>query len=149
MMDWLKGLADDTRKAVEAQVSRFKNREFMEATVAGCALVAAADGTIKPEEKQKMIGFIKLSKELRVFSTAEVISAFKDTVDTFDFDFEIGRMDALKIISRLKKNPDAARVMVRVCCIIGAADGNFDDDEKKVVRDICKTLDLPPTEFDL
>lgn len=149
MMDWLKGLADDTRKAIEAQVSRHKNREFLEATISGCVLVAAADGTIKPEEKQKTIGFIQASSELKVFSTTEVIAAFNTAVSTFDFDFEIGRMDALKVIGRLKRNPDAARVMVRVCCIIGAADGNFDDDEKNVVRDICKALDLPPAEFGL
>ena len=39
--------------------------------------------------------------------------------------------------------------MVRVCCAIGAADGNFDDDEKAVVRKICAELNLNPKDFDL
>lgn len=39
--------------------------------------------------------------------------------------------------------------MVRVCCAIGAADGNFDEGEKTVVRKICAELSLNPKDFDL
>jgi tellurite resistance protein TerB len=39
--------------------------------------------------------------------------------------------------------------MVRVCCAIGAADGNFDNDEKAVVSKICTELGLNPKDFDL
>lgn len=149
VMAWLTNRAEEARKSLLDSVSRFKNREFLEATVAGCALVAVADGTIKPEEKQKMIGFMQMSDELKTFSTEEVIDLFNRATAKFDFDFYIGKMDALKIIGRLKRNPEAARVMVRVCCIIGASDGDFDADEMAVVGEICKVLDLNPTEFGL
>jgi tellurite resistance protein TerB len=54
MLNWLKGRGNEARARLNAEVSKFKNRTFMEATVAACALVAAADGTISSEEKQKM-----------------------------------------------------------------------------------------------
>ncbi|MFK5952151.1 MAG: TerB family tellurite resistance protein, partial [Desulfobacterium sp.] len=41
------------------------------------------------------------------------------------------------------------RAAVQVGVIIGNADGNFDADEKKVVREICQTLDIDPADFDV
>ncbi|MDE7064916.1 MAG: TerB family tellurite resistance protein, partial [Desulfovibrionaceae bacterium] len=57
--------------------------------------------------------------------------------------------ECLQVISRLKKRPDEARLVIRVCCAIGAADGNFDDDEKAVVREICAELGQNPADFQL
>jgi tellurite resistance protein TerB len=39
--------------------------------------------------------------------------------------------------------------MVRVCCAVGASDGNFDESEKAAVRNICAELGLNPKDFDL
>lgn len=149
MMEWLRSMAEETRLGLLAQVGRYKNREFMEAVTAGCALVALADGTISASEKQKMIQFMESSDELRIFPLEDVIAFFHRTVAKFDFDFEIGRLDALKTISKIKHDVTQSRVMVRVCCVIGGSDGNFDDDEKRMVSGICKTLGLNPTEFSL
>jgi tellurite resistance protein TerB len=149
MMEWLKAIRDDVRNSLVAEVKKFQNREFMEALLAGCALVALADGEIKPEEKRKMIAFIQRSEELKVWSTTEVVALFNKMVDLFEFDYEIGKIDALKFVAKLRTNEDAAKLMVRVCCIIGASDGNFDDDEKRVVREIISTLRLNPKDFQL
>ena len=46
MLEWLKTNATAARDKLSAEVSKFKNREFMEAVVSGCALVAATDGDI-------------------------------------------------------------------------------------------------------
>lgn len=149
MMDWLRELANDPRKAISGQVARFQNRDFLDAVVHACALVACADGTIKPEEKQKMMGFVRTSESLKVFSSSEVIEAFQRAAAKFEFDFLVGKIDALKVIKRLAGNTDAARTLVRVCCLIGASDGDFDEAEKKAVSEICKTLGLEPKEFEL
>jgi tellurite resistance protein TerB len=149
MMEWLKKAAAEGQAAFSAQVSRFRNREFMEAVAAGCAMVAAADGNISAAEKQKMMGFIRLSPDLKVFATEDVIATFTRITEQFDFDVDIGRMEALKVTGKLASNPEAARVMVRVCCVVGASDGNFDGDEKKAVAAICQSVHLDPNAFDL
>ncbi len=149
MLNWLKEKGNEARARLTAEVSKFKNRTFMEATVASCALVAAADGTISSEEKQKMAGFIRNSDELKHFAMTDIIAFFEKVVGNFDFDAEIGRAEALKVIGRLRGNEEQARVMVRVACAIGASDGNFDANEKAVVRTICTELGLNPADFDL
>jgi tellurite resistance protein TerB len=149
MLNWLKDKGNEARTRLTAEVSKFKNRTFMEATVAACAMVAAADGTISAQEKQKMAGFIRNSDELKVFEMPAVIAFFEKVTGNFDFDADIGKAEALKVIGRLRGNEEQARVMVRVACAIGASDGNFDDGEKAVVRDICKELGFNPADFDL
>jgi len=145
IMDWLKNQST----SLQNEVKRFKNRSFMEAAVAGCAMVAAADGVIRPEEKQKMAGFIQRNDALKVFDMNDVIKTFDKFTQGFEFDAQIGKGEALKAIGKVRKNSEEARLLVRVCCAIGAADGDFDPDEKKVVRQICRELDLDPADFEL
>ncbi len=141
--DWVK----ETSNNLKTEVLKFKNKTFLEATVASCALVAAADGVVSPEEKQKMIGFMKRSEALSVSDVAEIIPLFEKYANNFDFDPTIGKGECLQVIAKLKKQPDAARLLIRVCCAVGAADGNFDDNEKKIVREICAELGQNPADF--
>ncbi len=147
--DTLKQKAGEARNKLATEVGKFKNREFMEACVAGCGLVAAADGNIDSSEKQKMMKFIQQSEELKVFDAKDVIAVFNKVTESFEFDNEIGKAEALKIIGKLRSKPDAARLMVRVCCAIGSADGDFDDKEKQVIREMCRDLDIPAEDFGL
>ena len=78
MLGWLKTNAATARDKLASEVTKFKNREFMDAVVAGCALVSAADGDISAEEKLKMTGYIQNSQELKVFDLKDVITSFQD-----------------------------------------------------------------------
>jgi tellurite resistance protein TerB len=147
--DSLKQKAGEARAKLAQEVGKFRNREFMEACVAGCALVAAADGNIDSSEKQKMMKFIQQSEELKVFETKDVIAVFNKVTENFEFDKEIGKAEAFKLVGKLRSKPDAARLMVRVCCAIGSADGSFDDKEKQVVREMCRDLGIPAADFGL
>ncbi len=142
---WLNSQKDNLKDSV----SRLKNKDFLDGVVAGCALVSAADGHIDASEKQKMVGFIQRSDELKVFDVQDVIKKFNQYTDGFEFDHTIGKGEALKAIIKLKGNQEASRLLVRVCCAIGMADGDFDADEKAVVREICAELGLDPNEFGL
>ncbi|HLD66746.1 MAG TPA: tellurite resistance TerB family protein [Pseudomonas sp.] len=149
MLSWLKTNTAAARTRLAEEIGKFKNREFMEAVVAGCALVAAADGDISASEKQKMVGFIQNSDELKVFDLTLVIDTFNKICGKFEFDAAIGRAEALKLVGRLRNNTDAARLLVRVCCAVGSADGQFDSSEQAACRAICTELGLSPSEFDL
>ena len=149
MLAWLKTNAAKARDTLSTEVAKFKNQKFMDATTAGCAIVAAADNDISAAEKSKMIGFITHSPELKVFELKDVINSFNDHCTKFEFDLSIGRAEALKVVGKLKGNDGAARLLVRVVCSVGASDGNFDDQEKAACRSICLELGLDPADFEL
>jgi tellurite resistance protein TerB len=130
-------------------VKRFKNKDLLDAIVAGCAMVAAADGSIESSEKQKMAGFLGRSQELSVFRMDEVIDRFNHFAGNMEFDVMIGKQESLRVIEKFKSKPEVARLIVGVCCAVGAADGDFDPNEKNIVRDVCNVLGLSPNEFGL
>lgn len=99
ILDKVKTWASDAKE----EVKRFKSKNFMEAVTAGCAMVAFADGVIKPEEKAKMAGFIQRNEALSVFDMSQVIKSFEKNVNNFEFDLHIGKGEALKTISKIKK----------------------------------------------
>lgn len=149
MLNWLKQNAEQARSKLTAEASKFKNRTFMEAVVNGCALVAASDGNIDSSEKQKMAGFIERAEELKHFEMSQVIEVFQKAASDFEFDHGIGKASALKVIAKIKGNEEQSRLLIRVVCAIGAADGNFDADEKAMVAEIARELGLNPADFDL
>lgn len=104
MLDRFSNWVKETSSNLQSEVLKYKNKDFLEATVAACALVAAADGNITSEEKQKMIGFMKQSEALSVFDTGEVIKLFEKYTSNYDFDAMIGKAESLRTISKLKKN---------------------------------------------
>ncbi|OMF36878.1 Tellurite resistance TerB [Paenibacillus sp. FSL H8-0548] len=139
----------NTKQGLTDQVKKLKNKDFLDAVVAGCAIVAGADGSIDAAEKQKMAGYIGRSEELSVFDMTLVINRFNHYVGNIEFDGMIGKQEALKAIAKYSGKPEIGRVIVGVCSAIGAADGDFDAKEQAAVRDICKTLGLDPSEFSL
>jgi len=97
MLKWLTDNATVAREKLATEVAKYKNADFRDAVVAGCA----------------------------------------------------GQGEALKLIGKLKAKPEEAQLLVRVCCAIGAADGDFDELERAAVRTICAELGLDAGNFDL
>lgn len=139
--DAFDALKDGVEKVV-TEGKKFMNKSFLKATVAACVRVAAADGNIDSDEKQKTLAIIERNEYLKVFKKKDVVKIFNECTDALDFDATVGVGELDQMIAPLKGKPEAA-LLVRVCCAIGEADGTFDDDEKKVVSEIAALLDVP------
>lgn len=147
--DKMKNALSAGRDELTNQVGRFKNRKFMEGTVAVCAHIAMASNGVGNEEKQKMVQFIKNSPELKVFDTYEVIEFFNKLVSGYEFDVDIGKGEAMKYIIALKGQPDAAQLALRVGIAVAKSDGDFDPQEQTAAREICSALGFAPADFQL
>ena len=134
---------------LKTEALKFKNKDFLNAAMAGSALVAMADGSISSEEKQKMIKFIESNDALSIFTTSDVIKAFQDFVGQLEFDKDIGEAKAYQAIGKMKSNTESSRLLIRMIISIASSDGLFDNDEKKVAVKIAKELALDPSEFEL
>lgn len=128
---------------------KYKNQNFLNAAMAGSALVAMADGSVSAEEKQKMIKFIESNDALSVFTTSDVIKAFQEFVSQLEFDKDIGEAKAFQALGKMKSDVDASRLLVRMIIAVAASDGNFDASEKAVAKRIAKELNINPSEFEL
>lgn len=134
---------------LKTEAMKFKNKDFLNAAMAGSALIAMADGGVSAEEKQKMIKFIETNDALSVFTTSDVIKAFQEFINQLEFDKEIGEAKAYQAIGKMKSNNEAARLLIRMIIAIAASDGNFDVSEKAVANRIARELGLNPADFEL
>ncbi len=135
-MQWFK----DFKAAAATKIARFKNKTFSDAAMATCALMAAADGSVDAAERKKVVGLIGANELLQVFDAADLGKTFLAFCDKAGDEF--ARLDALSAVRKLKSDNAAADTCVRIAIIIANADGNFDEKEKAVVRELCTVLGL-------
>ncbi len=145
----LKDKAAALNAGLQTSVAKFKNADFANGCMAMCALVAAADGSVSGEEKARIAKLILNNETLKVFPSAELKQKFDFFCDKLSADFDFGRIEALQAVAKLKPKPDQARAVVQIGIVIGGADGNFDADEKAVVKAACNAVGIPASEFDL
>ncbi len=140
---WMQKQTESARNVV----NKYMGQDLTEALVAGGALVSMADGVLDPSEQNKLIQYFQTSQEMKGININEVTSRFDYFVQRLQFDFMMGKAEALRAIGKLASKPEAARLVVRFCCAIGYADGEFAPVEKQIVEEICREVYLDPREF--
>ena len=149
LWDQLKARMTDLQSSTKTQVGKYKSKDYAKASMAMCALIAAADGTITPDERRKTAQFIGSNDALSVFEPSELQQHFDFYSSKLERDYDFGKVEAIATIGKLKSKPDAARAVINVGIIVGGADGNFDKDEQQAVREACHAVGIDPGEFDL
>jgi len=134
---------------LKVRAGQYRSREFAQASMAMCALISAADGTIDATERRRTASLITGNDVLSVFPPDELRQKFDGYCDRLDRDFDFGKVEAIAAIGKLRSKPDQARAVISIGLVIGAADGVFDASERAVVRDACFAVGIAPDEFDL
>jgi tellurium resistance protein TerD len=145
VVDQLKQKATDLKN----EVLKFKNKDFLHAAIGGSVLIAMADGEVSSAEKQKMMRFIENYDALSVFSSQELITVFQTAVQQIEFDRDLGEAKAYAALRKMNGNVAAAPPIMRLIIAIAAADGNFDDNERRVAGKIALELGLQFADFEL
>lgn len=136
------------KKAAAAAVTLHKveNKDLMEAIVAGAVLVANADGEASAEELTKLSGIIENNDNLKHFG-----SAIGQTIDKYMGMYESGRRLAksklMKEIADVQADEDQKVEAFIIAIEIADADGEIDDAEMAVLREIGKVLGLNPDNY--
>ncbi|MFJ6727194.1 MULTISPECIES: tellurite resistance TerB family protein [unclassified Streptomyces] len=149
LWDRLKESASTMQTQLLAKKNDLKSGAFRDASMAMCALVAAADGTVDPSERQRVAQLIGTNEVLRNFDATDLQRRFEENLAKLTADFAFGKVSVLQEVAKAKKKPVEARAVIQIGIVIGGADGDFDKTEQAVVREACFALDLPPHEFDL
>lgn len=136
------------KKANAASVTLHKveNRDLMEAIVAGAILVAYADGDASAEELTKLQDIVENNDNLKHFG-----SEIGVTIDRYSAMFEAGsRLAKVKLMKELKdvQGDEDQKIEAFIIAIeIADADGEIDDNELKVLKEIGKCFGLNPDTY--
>jgi tellurite resistance protein TerB len=134
---------------LNAKKNQLRSREFAHGSMAICALIAAADGSIDAAEKEKTAELITSNEVLAIFDPGELRAIFDGYVSKLEANYDLGKIELIRVITKLKGKPEQARAMIQIGIVIGGADGIFDPYEQATVRKACNAVGLAPAEFGL
>ncbi|MFJ5260785.1 tellurite resistance TerB family protein [Streptomyces sp. NPDC088387] len=129
--------------------AELKSGAYRDASMAMCALVAAADGHVDPAERQHVESLILSNDVLSNFPPEQLRQRFNKHVDQLAFDFPQGKVQVMQEIAKAAKKPTEARAVVQTGIVVAGADGYVAPAEEQVLREACATLGLSPQEFGL
>lgn len=127
--------------------TELKSGAYRDASMATCALVAAADGHVDPAERQHVESLILSNEVLQNFPADQLRSRFNKHVDLLMTDFARGRAEALQEVAKAAKKPTEAQAVVQTGIVVAGADGYITPAEEQVLRDVCGALGLSPQQF--
>lgn len=140
----------DAGKALLADAERMAGRITGGATfqrVCNAAfLIARADGSFDGSEKAMLQKVI--AAKLPHFKAADIVAAIDRAEGELAFSIEGGVQMLLAEIGKAKGTDEAPLIML-VALAIAGADGNFDDSEKAVARELCDVLGLDRARYHL
>ncbi|MGW1975620.1 tellurite resistance TerB family protein [Streptomyces sp. NPDC001889] len=140
LVGMLKGQLDSLK-------TELKSGAYRDASMATCALVAAADGHVDPTERQNVESLILSNNVLQNFPADQLRSRFNKHVDVLMTDFARGRAEALQEVAKAAKKPAEARAVVQTGIVVAGADGYIQPAEEQILREVCAALGLSPAEF--
>ncbi len=122
-----------------------KNQEeidFINAAGAVYAWMCAADGVVTFEESKGFAEYLSNSPYVDQVSNEEFVTAYSEIAHAFEVDFEDGYNRTLVRIEAIASNKELAKGLIKVARQALIADGNFEEVEENVLREICNILGI-------
>ncbi|MEV8020305.1 tellurite resistance TerB family protein [Streptomyces sp. NPDC086554] len=129
--------------------TELKSGAYRDASMAMCALVAAADGSVDPAERQHVESLILQNDVLQNFPPDQLRQRFNKHVDQLTFNFQQGKTQVMQEIAKAAKKPMEAKAVVQTGFVVAGADGYIAPAEEQVLREACAALGVSPQEFGL
>lgn len=131
------------RETLRNSLSRIRNRQFLDATMAATALVATADGEVTFSELNALDAVLESVQDLQIYDPHIAVDRYRDFADEIANDPEIGRRAAMAAVRRIAGDQDAAELVIRVAVAISKADGDLSPLEARSISDLCGVLGVP------
>ncbi|UED85397.1 tellurite resistance TerB family protein [Streptomyces profundus] len=125
----------------------FRGAPYRDASMAMCALVASADGSVHAAERKRVESLIAGHERLKHFPPDQLLRLFNRHIDRLSRDFRCARGGVLREIAKVRDQPELARAVIRTGVVIAGADGHYAHAERQVILEVCELLNVSPTEF--
>src|SRR6476661_4561154 len=122
----LKQNVSQMNDSLQTNISKFKNNDFADASMAICALIAAADGTINTDERQKTTALIISNETLKIFPASELKQKFDFYCEKVTKELDFCKIGGNPGIGKINKKLGPGCAGIQICIFIGGGDGDFD-----------------------
>ena len=108
------GLLSSLLRDYQTQLKRHRNRPFLEATMAACALVASADGEVSFGERIRVDQILAALESLEVYDANEAIDLFNEFAEKIFRSPREGHEHAVRAVKTAAEDKEKAELLVRI-----------------------------------
>ena len=128
------------------EIRHFRNKDFLKAIMAVCALTALADEEIKLSERYRIFHAFARDPALRGLDVNKAVSILDDYIFALRQEGEAAKQVLYAKVARLAGKHKRARTLMRVAYLVITADEEVREPEMAEFRRLCALLDLEPTQ---
>lgn len=140
MAGFLSSLLDD----YELEIERHRQRPFLKASMAACALAAVADGAPTLSERIRVDQILETLGALKIFDPHEGVELFDGYSKALLESPQEGHQKALDAIKAVTGNPDTSALLVRMCLAVAEAKGEKTRLDEVEIEAVCNALGVDP-----
>lgn len=132
-------------RGYQAQIQRYRNRPFLRAAMAGCALVSMADRVVSLQQRTRVDQILETLDALRLFDPHEGVDLFNEFVEAIRIQQEAGHALALTVLDQeVAEEPDKARLLMRICAAVSEEEGVIHPPEWRELHGLCLRYGIEP-----
>ncbi len=140
MSGYLQSLLDDYRTVME----RYRNRPFLNAAMAACALAACAEGEVTFSQRIRVDQILDTLERLKVFDPHEGVDLFNHYAEAILESPKEGQARAQAAVKAFTGDPESAGLLVRICLAVAEAAGDKSISQQVQIVMLCSLLGVEP-----
>ena len=139
----MSGFLANLHDLYQEQMQRHRNRAFLRAAMAACALVAMAGGPVSLRERVRLDQVLETLDSLKVFDPHEGVALF----DEFVAALQDSEQDGLRLVhsaidEEVAEEPEKAGLLIRLCLAVSETADGVPEAEHQRIQSLCQHLGL-------
>ena len=143
------GMLDNLTHFFQARSEKEKNRPFLEAAMAACAMVSASEGQVSFADRIRVDQIMETLTRLKVFDPHEGADLFSHYTDGILKSPQAGREAALRKIKLVASDPETAELLIDLCLAVSLSDGITSLVEHIEIVSLCGLIGVDPDKIGL
>jgi len=140
MSGFLTSLINNWQDALE----RHRNRPFLEAAMAACAVIATDDGTVSFAERVRVDQILETLDQLNIYDPHEGGDIFNEYVDEIEKSPKAGHARVMEALEAFSGEAESASLIIRICLAVAEADGQATLADQIEIVTLCSLLGVDP-----
>ena len=133
---------DGRQNKLTEGLRRYRDKDFLKALVAVCALAANADDEVDISERYKIEEIVAQEPPLREFDAKKVAEIFDAYVDALRKEGESAKKILYNKVRRMADDQEKSQTLMCAAYLVIVADHEILDQEKLEFERLCAVLDL-------
>ena len=129
------------------RIEKHRDRGFLKAAMAACALTAYADGKVSYTERDKVEDILDSLRWLLLEDAGKAMETFESFVTALEDNTPVAEKVLLGKLSRISADQEAADLIVHIALEVIHADEHFNRAERLQLTEICDALGLNAADY--